>query len=191
MSATTLIDRYEDFRTRRFLRHEAQTSKWLTGWRTRSRRRALVVVLIALFAGLFATAAGSYFSETITLAWVGLVLLFLPVWTILQIVSSRQSDAPRLALDEREIAERNSARSIGLTAVQWLLLVPILALTWGTTFDGIDHRALAYSGGTAALTALLLGGCLPAMILAWSLPDPDPDDFHPENTHPDDHQELA
>lgn len=171
-----MLERYEDFRTRRFLRREAQTASWLPRWRTRTRRRALVVALAVVFTGMFVTAVGSYFSDTIVLGWVALLVLFLPIWTTLQIVSSRQSDAPRFALDEREIAERNSARSIGLTVLQWLMLLPIFALTWGAGFDGIDHRALAYSGGGTVLSALLLGGCLPAMILAWTIPDPDPDD---------------
>jgi len=181
MPSTTLIDRYEDFRTQRFLRREAQTSTWLPNWRTRSRRRLLVVALTVIFAGMFATAVGTYSFDAVAFGWVALLVLFLPVWTSLQIVSSRQSDAPRYALDEREIAERNSARSIGLTVLQWLMLLPIFALTWGAGFDGIDHRALAYAGGGAVLDALLLGGCLPAMILAWTTPDPDTDD-HEEHS---------
>ncbi|CAM2770035.1 DUF3180 domain-containing protein [Prescottella defluvii] len=176
MSGATLVDRYEDFRTRRFLRREAQTANWLPRWRTRARRRTLVVVLAVFFTGMFVTSIGSYFADAFALGWLVLAVPFLPTWTILQIVSSRQSDAPRLALDEREITERNSARSIGLTTLQWLILLPIFALVWGAGFDGIDHRALAYAGGSTVLSALLLGGCLPAMILAWTLPDPDPDD---------------
>lgn len=181
MSGTTLVDRYEEYRTRRFLRHEAQTSTWLPRWRTRSRRRALVVTLAVVFAGMFATAIGTYFSDLVAIGWIALLVLFLPVWTSLQIVSSRQSDAPRYALDEREITERNGARSIGLTVLQWLMLLPIFALTWGATVDGIDHRALAYAGGGTALATLLFGGCLPAMILAWTTPDLDNDD-HEEPT---------
>ena len=53
-------------------------------------------------------------------------LLFFPLWTMLQIVSGRQGDAPRDALDEWEIQQRNSARSIGLTVTQLLTLVPAL-----------------------------------------------------------------
>ncbi|MFC9515236.1 hypothetical protein ACFTSD_05880 [Nocardiaceae bacterium NPDC056970] len=176
MPDATVLDRYQDFRTRRFLKHEEQFGRWLPGWRTQARRRSLVVALAVVFVGMFATAVGSYFAQAAALGWIVVMVLFLPIWTTLQIVSSRQSEAPRYALDEREIAERNSARSIGLSALQWLLLVPIFALTWGAGFDGIDHRALAYAGGGTALSALLLGGCLPAMILAWTIPDPDTDD---------------
>ncbi|QCQ89936.1 hypothetical protein [Rhodococcus sp. SGAir0479] len=183
MPGTTLVERYEDFRTRRFLRQEARMSTWMPQWRSRSRRRALVMALVVIFAGMFATAVGTYFSTPAVLGWIALLVVFLPVWTSLQIVSSRQCDAPRHALDEREIAERNSARSVGLTALQWLVLLPIFALTWGAGVDGLDHRALAYAGGGTALAAVLFGGCLPAMILAWSAPDPDPDtDDHEESS---------
>ncbi|WP_267469842.1 hypothetical protein [Nocardia amamiensis] len=34
----------------------------------------------------------------------------------------------------------------------------------------------AYAGGVMLLTALLVGGCTPAMILAWTRPDAEPED---------------
>jgi hypothetical protein len=40
----------------------------------------------------------------------------------------------------------------------------------------VDARTaldMAYAGGMMALAALLIGGCLPVMILAWTRPDPD------------------
>ncbi|MEV0061624.1 hypothetical protein [Nocardia sp. NPDC050718] len=33
----------------------------------------------------------------------------------------------------------------------------------------------AYAGGLMMLAALLAGGCAPAMILAWTRPNPDPE----------------
>lgn len=33
----------------------------------------------------------------------------------------------------------------------------------------------AYAGGLMMLAALLAGGCAPALILAWTRPDPDPE----------------
>jgi hypothetical protein len=176
MRAESLIDRYEDYRTRRFLKNEQVTAGWLPGWRNRRRRRILAAAVAVLIGLMFVTAVASYFTQWAALVWLPVTLAFLPTWTTLQIVSGRQSDAPRHALDEREIAERNSARSIGLSVAQGLLLFPIFTLLWGASIDSIDHSALAYSAGGFALASILLSGCLPAMLLAWTRPDDDPED---------------
>ncbi|MFZ2527946.1 MAG: hypothetical protein WAX14_09875 [Rhodococcus sp. (in: high G+C Gram-positive bacteria)] len=176
MSAQNLLERYEAHRTRRFLKNQEQTAGWLRSWRTQSRRRLLTVILAVLFAAMFVTSIVTYFTLVAALAWLPLTLAFLVTWTSLQIVSSRLSDAPRHALDEREIAERNSARSIGLSVAQALVLIPILALIFGSTIDSIDHQSLCYAAGCFALASILLAGCLPAMILGWIRPDDDPED---------------
>jgi hypothetical protein len=171
-----MLDRYEAHRTRRFLKNEELTAQWLPGWRTQHRRRILAGSVTALITAMFLIAIASYFTITIAIAWPLITLMFLPTWTCLQVVSGRQSDAPRHALDEREIAERNSARSIGLSVAQTLLLVPIFALVFGATVDSLDHQALVYSAGGFALASILFSGCLPAVLLAWNRPDDDPED---------------
>jgi len=177
MTTESLLDRYEDYRTRRFLKNEEITAGWLPNWRTRHRRRILAGAVVTLIALMFVTAIASYSTRWAAIAWMPVTLLFLPTWTCLQIVSGRQSDAPRHALDEREIAERNSARSIGLSVAQGLLMLPIFALLWSASLDSIDHRALAYSAGGFALASILFSGCLPAVLLAWTRPDDDPEDL--------------
>jgi len=177
VSTASLIDRYEHYRTRRFLENEKLTSGWLPNWRTQHRRRILAGTVVALIGAMFVTAVASYFTIVVSLVWLPIVLAFLPAWTCLQIVSGRQSDAPRHALDEREIAERNSARSIGLSVAQGLLMFPIFALLWSPAIDSIDHQALAYSAGGFALASILFSGCLPAVLLAWTRPDDDPEDL--------------
>lgn len=176
MSTGSLLERYENYRTRKFLRNEELTAGWLPGWRNQNRRRLLARAVIALLTAMFAISVASYFTMTVAIAWIPVTLAFLPTWTCLQIVSSRQSDAPRHALDEREIAERNSARSIGLSIAQTLLLIPIFALLFGAALDWVDHRSLAYSAGGFALASILFSGCLPAVLLAWTRPDDDPED---------------
>ncbi|MDT5001689.1 MAG: hypothetical protein QOK12_3794, partial [Mycobacterium sp.] len=49
----TILDRYQAYRTRRFLKHERTYANALSGWRNQRRRRALVVVLAATFAFMF------------------------------------------------------------------------------------------------------------------------------------------
>lgn len=144
MPAQNLLERYEAHRTRRFLKNQEQTSRWLPSWRTRSRRRLLTVILAVVFAAMFVTTTATYFTLVAAIAWLPLTLVFLVTWTSLQIVSSRLSDAPpRHALDEREIAERNSARSIGLTVAQSLVMIPVLALVFGSSIDSSITRTCA------------------------------------------------
>lgn len=177
MTDQSILDRYQDYRTRRFLKTERTHANSLPGWRSRSRRRILVVGLGATFAVMLLvgvlTAAGLQWAP---LLWLPACVLFFPIWIALQIVSGRRGDAPEAALDEFEVAQRNSARSIGLTATQYLMLLPIGYLIVGSTATGGTDENLAYAGGLLALTMLLIGGCLPAMILGWTRSDPDPED---------------
>ncbi|BBY19709.1 hypothetical protein [Mycolicibacterium litorale] len=170
----TLIDRYQDHRTRRFLKHERTYARLLPSWRTRPRRRLLVILLSATFTFMFAVSVLCAFGvDWAPLLWLPACLVFFPAWTVLQIVSGRQGDAPQAALDEYEVQQRNSARSIGLTATQYLMLIPSFYLIVGATLTGGTDTDMAYAGGLMVLTVLLIGGCLPAMILGWIQPDPE------------------
>lgn len=176
-SSGTLLDRYQAYRIRRWLVHEQRMSGMLPGWRTRSRRRALVVAVTVSLAALFLAGVLCAFD----LVWAALftlpaVLVFLPAWTMLRIASLGQDHAPSATLDELEIAQRDTARSIGLTVTQALCLPPMLYLVWaGALMPEADAFHTAYAGGTMLLATLLAGGCTPAMILAWNKPDPEPE----------------
>ncbi|MGF7122401.1 hypothetical protein [Rhodococcus sp. AG1013] len=173
-----MLERYQAFRTRRFLRNEEQFKNWLPSWRTQRRRRALVALLAVIFVCMLAVGVVCLTNMRIgPLLWLPAGALFITVWTTLQIVSGRQGDAPRDALDEWEIAQRDSARSIGLTVTQVLTFVPAMFLIIGGALDlGIDRPNFIYASGLFVLTTLIIGACVPAMILAWTRPDPDPDD---------------
>jgi hypothetical protein len=170
----TLIDRYQNYRTRRFLKHERTYANALPGWRTQRRRRILVLGLSFAFAFMFAVSLLCAFGiRWAPLLWLPACLLFFPLWIMLQIVSSRQGDAPQAALDEYEVQQRNTARSIGLTVTQNLMLIPIGYLIIGSVITRGTDVDMAYAGGLMALTVLLIGGCMPAMILGWIRPGPD------------------
>ena len=172
MSDANLLDRYQDHRTRQFAKRERKYAHSLPKWRTRSRRRLLVKALGVTFVFMFAVSLMCAFGiEWAPLLWLPACALFFPMWLMLQIVSGRQGDAPDAALDEYELAQRNNARSIGLTITQNLMLVPIFYLIFGSVITGGTDTDMAYAGGLMALTVLLVGGCSPAMILGWSRPD--------------------
>lgn len=176
MAEQGILHKYQDHRARRFLKQERRYANSLPTWRARSRRRVLVIGLAVTFAFMAVVAVlcavGLWWAP---LLWLPACIAFFPMWIVLQLVSGRRGDAPEAALDEFEIAQRNSARSIGLTATQYLMLLPIFYLIFGATVtDGADTD-MAYAGGLMAATALLVGGCLPAMILGWTRRDPEPE----------------
>ncbi|MER2224360.1 MAG: hypothetical protein ABS976_22515, partial [Rhodococcus sp. (in: high G+C Gram-positive bacteria)] len=123
MPESNLIDRYQAHRTRRFLQNEETFRHWLPNWRTRRRRRVLVVALGVLFTTMVAIGIACLFNPLFAVAWPIITVLFLPTWSSLQIVSGRQGDAPRHALDEWEIQQRNDARSVGLSVTQTLVFI--------------------------------------------------------------------
>lgn len=169
-----ILTRYQAYRTRRFLENDAKTRHWLPAWRTQHRRRILVVATGIVLSTFYIVSIGSLFSKWFALGWVLAAMAFLPVWTALQTVSGRHSDAPVGALDEWEIQQRNEARSIGLTITQTLVLAAAIAsIVLSTTTD--EMPMLAYAGGGWTLAALMTGICSPAMILAWITPDLDPE----------------
>ncbi|GAA5094343.1 hypothetical protein [Nocardia iowensis] len=171
------IERYQDYRAQRFAKHERTWSKSLPGWRTRSRRRMLVVGLALTFAFMLAVSVLCAFGvQWAPLLWLPASVVFFPLWIMLQIVSGRRGDAPGAVLDEFELAQRDSARSIGLTVTQNLMMIPIAYLIVGAVITEGTNESMAYAGGLMALVMLLVGGCTPAMVLGWTRPDPEPED---------------
>ncbi|GAB2650916.1 hypothetical protein [Nocardia goodfellowii] len=179
MTTTTngLLDRYQDYRVRRWQIQEQRLSGMLPGWRNRRRRRALAVTVVLALAVMFI--AGLLCAFDVRWAAVALLpaaLIFVPVWGMLRIVSHVQDTAPAAALDELEVAQRNTARSIGLSVTQFLVLPPVFYLIFvSAVFPDIGTFQSAYAGGVMVLATLLTGGCTPGLILAWNRLDPEPE----------------
>ena len=173
----SLITRYQTRRTRRFLADEQRWSTWFPTWRTQSRRRILVVSLGVVFALMFAVGVLCHFGVArAPLLWFPVCLLFFPAWIMLQVVSGRQADAPASTLDEWEVEQRDSARSIGLAVTQNLGLIAVFYLLYGAVFAPDGNADWHYAGAIFTLVALMVGGCTPAMILGWTRPDAEPED---------------
>lgn len=177
MTDAPLLERYQQYRTRRFLAREQQLRGRLPRMRSRARRRALVVALSMIYLAMITIAVLTYWDVTgAYIGWAVATAAMLAGWTTLQVVTVRGGDAPRGALDERELAQRDSARSIGLTITQTAVFVPAAILIFVSSGGG-GSNALAYMCGLLTLTAVLIGGTSPAMILAWSRPDDPPDEY--------------
>ncbi|MGW6375654.1 hypothetical protein ACWFRB_06255 [Rhodococcus sp. NPDC055112] len=175
MPELNLVERYQAHRARRFLANSEKWRHMLPGWRTRHRRRILVIALAATFAFMLAVGVLCHFFERAPLLWLPAMTLFFPIWIALQIVSGRLGDAPTGTLDEWEVQQQNAARSTGLSITQSLMMIPVTYLIVGSVITEGSHTTMAYTGGSLALTTLMIGGCSPTMILAWSRPDPDPE----------------
>lgn len=175
---TNPITRYQDYRTRRFLANEQRWSTWLPKWRTRSRRHTLVVGLGITYG--FMVLVGVLCHADVRwapLLWLPACLLFFPLWFAVQIVSGRQGDAPAGTLDEWEIEQRNEARSVGFSVTQHLVLAAVCYTVFSSVLAQPDgNAAWHYASGLFTLVALLVGGTTPAMILAWTRPDPEAED---------------
>lgn len=176
----TIIDRYQDFRTKRFLKHERTYANALPALRTQRRRRMLVVGLALTLAMMTVVSVLCAFGfRQAALLWLPACVLFFPAFIVLQIVSGRHGDAPTGVLDEFELEQRNSARSIGLAVTQNLMLLPIgYLIVVSTAVTDVDTKAaldMAYAGGLMALAVLMIGACTPAMILGWTKRDAEAD----------------
>jgi hypothetical protein len=172
----SILDRYQNYRIRRYLKAEAKYAQSLPSWRSQARRRILVGILVAAILMLVASSIFAFFGpDWAPLTWVPGALVMTASWSAIQMVSGRRSDAPADALDEWDLQRRNSARSIGFAVTQAFVMIPAFVLIWGTSFT--DDPRLALGGGFLILSGLIAGICTPGIILAWTNPDPDPEDL--------------
>ncbi|MCU1642461.1 MAG: hypothetical protein JWN03_2736 [Nocardia sp.] len=172
-----LLDRYQDYRIRRWHVRDERISGMLPKWRNQRRRRKLVIVVAVAIGTIFLTGLLCVFN----LKWAPLIavaaaVVMIPAWTMLRIASNGYDHAPAEALDEFEIQQRDTARSMGLAVSQSLTVLPIFYLIFAGAFDPkAEAFRTAYAGGMMGLAALMAGGCAPAMILGWNRPDPEPE----------------
>ncbi|MEO6880927.1 MAG: hypothetical protein ABI181_08260 [Mycobacteriaceae bacterium] len=174
---------------RRQQRFAERTAHRLPGWRNRARRRAVVRVSVAALAlmlvGVGLAATGLDHRGTaiaFAVAWLGGTVGVVAGWFVLRVLTSNVADLPADFLDEREALQRASARSVALTFILWAALVPTFLLVFGSQLG--EASAVAYPAGLLLATVIIAGGFLPAMLLAWDAPDPDPEDTEPGDTYP-------
>ncbi|MDZ7928716.1 MAG: hypothetical protein U5N21_00945 [Rhodococcus sp. (in: high G+C Gram-positive bacteria)] len=169
-----ILSRYQQSRTQMFLDSDKHYANFLPGLRAQKRRRTFVIALIVVLALQAGFALATLGLRGALGGWALSYIAFSFASIVLGIVSHSRAEAPEEALDEYEVARRNHARSIGLTVTQVLGTAAAAYLFLGAMF--LDNPDLALSGGALVLTALSAGKCTPAMILAWTTPDPEPED---------------
>lgn len=169
--------RYEDWRGRRHQDFNAKHAHQLHSWRNQRTYRKLVL-LLAFF---IVTLTGSSILAFLHVSWflipfgIGLIGL-MTMLSLLRIVTGAIADTPTSALDEIQVAQRNSARSIGFVVMYTLMFIPYFVLIALSFRDEVPGQ---WVYGTAILLICLVVAamCVPTMLTAWWMSDPDPEDL--------------
>ncbi|HEY3470476.1 MAG TPA: hypothetical protein VGL47_35445 [Amycolatopsis sp.] len=153
---------------------ELARARKLPGWRDRRHRRPLAVALGA--ADLVLICGASVFTLVndwvFTGLWAGSLVFGGVVFTLLRILTGRMTGSFSRLLDEREREWRHRVTFVAYQTLVWLM---ILALVYGLVVARAEDGGIR---GAMMLSALLAAGStLPQIVLGWSLPDDDPDDF--------------
>jgi len=150
---------------------ERKRARKLPGWRTRKHRRALVVVLVV--ADLVLVAGATQFKADPHWVFPAFWLSGLGAggfaFITLRILTGRMSGSFSRLLDEREREWRHRVTYIGYQALSYLMLIAM--------FYGLIVADTAAQGAMMLSALLVTGTTIPAIVLGWSLPDDDPEDF--------------
>ncbi|WP_410636893.1 hypothetical protein [Amycolatopsis sp. lyj-346] len=153
---------------------ERKRARRLPGWRTRKHRRALAVVLV--LADLTLVFGATWFETgpkwVFPACWLTGLVTGGFAFITLRVLTGRMSGSFSRLLDEREREWRHRVTYIGYQALSYLMLIAMLySLFVAHTEDGGVRGAMMMSA------LLVTGTTIPAIVLGWSLPDDDPEDF--------------
>ena len=150
----------------------ARTAGVWPSWRTRRRRRPLVVALALTV--LFLAVDGMVDATAAFWLWPVGYLAWLAVWLVLRVLTAAVADSADATLDERERAIRDR---LGYRAFTVLILVNAAVAAFLLTVSGarLPHLGLHAALLLLALTLGVAAG--PTAALAWTMPDDDPEDL--------------
>ncbi|EME54467.1 hypothetical protein [Amycolatopsis decaplanina] len=163
-------ERWDELERKRALR--------LPSWRTKKRRRTLSVFVMAgdlvliTGAALFHTAPAVAFF----VCWFGGSIVAGGAHYLLRILTGKMSNGFSMRLDEREREWRHRATFISYQVLVALMLV---AVFYGLIVSGTEDGGAR--GAMMGCALLVTGTTLSGVILGWSLPDDDPEDFEEVN----------
>ncbi|MBP2474399.1 Ca2+/Na+ antiporter [Crossiella equi] len=166
MSSREWFSRYEQRRAEKF-------SRRLPAWRTRRHRRPLAVAFAAIPVVLVVLVlAARKDSLWFVLAWTTCYLSWVVVWWLVRVLTNTLAETMTGPLDERQRELRDTATfggfHFGVTC-----LIPVMAYLFLAQHD----PDAAFNGGLLVGIAIVLVGGSPSALLAWTLPDDDPQDL--------------
>lgn len=153
---------------------ELRNARRLPTWRTRARRRQLTVVVAVADVALIVAAAAFKVSTPwlfFTL-WLGAGVLGCVGFILLKILTGRMSGSFSRLLDEREREWRHRVTFIGYQALVYLMIIAMLY-----SLLVADQPEGGWRGAMMMAALLVTGSTVPPIVLGWSLPDDDPEDF--------------
>jgi len=159
---------------------ELRHAQRLPGWRDRRHRRPLACVLavadlVLIVSATMFTVANDWLYFGL---WMGSILLGGTAFMLLRILTGRMSGGFSRLLDEREREWRHRVTFVGYQTLAFLM---VAALIYSLL---IAHAEEGGARGAMMLSALLVTGTtVPPIVLGWSLPDDDPEDFEEGDTH--------
>lgn len=169
--------RYDAWRGDRHRRFTARHTHDLPRWRNRTTYRRVVVVQASAVLVMIAGSVVAFTSSRWFMA-AGIVGVVITVacQRILRIITGSIGDAPVSALDEIQLAQRNSARAIAYFVLCTLMLIPYFVLIALSIPDHVDGQAI-YGAAVLLISLLVAGTVLPSMLTAWWMADADPEDY--------------
>jgi hypothetical protein len=148
----------------------ARTAGVWPSWRTRRRRRPLVVALALVV--LFLAVDGMVDATPAFWLWPVGYLAWLAVWLVLRVLTAAVADSADATLDERERAIRDR---LGFRAFTVLIMVNTGVA--GVLVTGVTMPHLGLHAGLLLLSVTLGVAAAPTAALAWTMPDDDPEDL--------------
>ncbi|NDZ96325.1 hypothetical protein G3I13_03865 [Streptomyces sp. SID6673] len=168
--------RYDEWRAGRHLRFNEKHAGALNSWRTRRGARQLVLLQVSALVVALVGAVTSFATMWFVIPFVVGVIGSLLVQYALRIVTGSIAGTPVPALDEIQLAQRNSARSVGFFVLYTLMFIPYAILIVLGTHDSVNGQSV-YGTGILLITLVAIAVALPTMLTAWWMNDPDPEDL--------------
>lgn len=170
--------RYDEWRAARHVKFQQRHAHLLPGWHNRRGARRAVCILAVNVALLLTSAALSFFTQWFFVPFVLGVAGALASMYLLRVVSGSVADAPSAALDEIQLAQRHTARSMGFGILVALMFIPYFLLIGFYTvyIDDAVPAQFVYGCAVTLVTLLVSGSVFPTALAAWWTTDPDIDD---------------
>lgn len=168
--------RYDAWRADRHAKFNARYAGTLTGWRNRRSVRRLVLLQIVGLLVIIASSIVAFITYWFFVPFIVGLAVAMGAMIMLRIVTGSIVEAPASALDEIQLAQRNSARSFGYITLYTLMFIPYTVLIVIGGRDQVDGQVV-YGAGILLISMLLTGTMVPNMLTSWWIDDPDPEDF--------------
>jgi hypothetical protein len=147
-----------------------QYSRWLPTWRNHGvRRRAVMSWLLATPAMIALSTVAGDPGSALLLVWLGLMPITVVFQLVNNVLTNNVGERPARLLDERELALRGRGSYVGFLVAVWgmVIVAVLLALT--------PLKQLPFGPFVVIMSLAMLASGTPNALLAWQLPDDEPD----------------